>query len=119
MCNPCKGVVDFSPNTSDNNSFANEDITMITMTKSDFIQRYGHIKVKFSNYLKYEFTFTGITDDGNLIEVQCGGNIDDMYRLQVVSNYEERIQDLNPFLGYVYGRDSIGYSVPIASFYEN
>jgi hypothetical protein len=92
---------------------------MITITKSDFIQRYGHIKVKFSSYYAYEFTFAGITDDGNLIEVQCGGNIDDIYQMDVVSNYEERIQDLNPFLGYVYGRNALGDSVPIASFYEN
>jgi hypothetical protein len=92
---------------------------MITITKSDFIQRYGHIKVKFSSYYKYEFTFAGITDDGNMIEVHCGGNANDIYQMDVVSNHKEHIQDLNPYQGYVYVQNALGDSVLIAGFYKN
>jgi hypothetical protein len=37
------------------------------MTKEEFIDKYGDVKVKFSSHYKYEFTYSGTTSEGNVI----------------------------------------------------
>jgi hypothetical protein len=54
-----------------------------------------------------------------MIEVHCGGNANDIYQMDVVSNHKEHIQDLNPYQGYVYVQNALGDSVLIAGFYKN
>ncbi len=34
------------------------------MTKEEFIAKYGDVKVRFSNYYKYEFVFWGTLPNG-------------------------------------------------------
>lgn len=76
------------------------------MTKADFIQKYGQVKVKFSSYHEFVFTFVGVTDDGNRVVVQYGGNSDDIYRMEVAVDCEENMQCLDPFGGDVYAPDN-------------
>jgi len=57
-------------------------------------EKYGNVKLKFSGYYKYSFSFTGKTDDGEEIYASIGGNADDIYRLPISS--EETINSLEP-----------------------
>lgn len=75
---------------------------MESITKEQFIEKYGDVKVKFSRYYKYAFTFYGKTADGRSISVTTGGDVDDIYRTEVAADYAETIRGLDPFEGSVY-----------------
>lgn len=72
------------------------------MTKDEFIEKYGNVQVKFSRYYKYMFTFEGALDDGSVVEVECGGNSDDIYRFEVIPDAVETVAGLDPIVGIVY-----------------
>lgn len=77
------------------------------MSKTDFMAKYGHVKVKFGYYYKYRFSFEGPCDNGDMIYVDIGGDGDDIYRREVSSD-EISINSLCPDHGYVYrGKDLI------------
>lgn len=48
------------------------------MTNRELSEKYGHIEVGFSCYYKYQFMYTGLTDDGKDILVTYGDT--DIYR---------------------------------------
>jgi hypothetical protein len=72
------------------------------MTKEDFIEKYGEVKVKFSSYYKYTFSFSGELSDGGKICVSYGGCSDDIYRYEVSADYEETVKSVYPCSGSVY-----------------
>jgi hypothetical protein len=75
---------------------------MNPITKQQFIEKYGPVKVQFKSYYKYTFTFYGITADGRSISVTAGGDADEIYRMEVAADYAETVADLDPFKGSVY-----------------
>jgi len=83
------------------------------MTRTEFIEKYGDVKVEFSSYYKYTFTFCGSLPNGDYISVDVGGSSDDIYRMTVEADIEESIVRLNPFSGSVFSND-----VEIESFYD-
>ena len=85
------------------------------MTKDEFLQKYGDVKVKFESYYKYSFTFKGTLPNGDLINVSVGGGSEEIYRLEVGTE-EQTIRSLDPVSGDVY--HSNGNNVPYDSFYE-
>ena len=86
------------------------------MTRKEFYEKYGDVKVKFSSYYKYTFTYTGNLPDGGRISVDCGANADDIYRFEVGADCEETINclELAPYAGTAYDKDG----VPIDDFYD-
>ena len=38
---------------------------MQIVSKEEFIEKYGHVKVVFTRYYKNTFTFAGVDDEGN------------------------------------------------------
>ena len=92
----------------------NTNCTSLEMTKEEFIEKYGEVKVKFSSYYKYTFNYIGTLPDGNVISVDCGGNADDIYRYEVVPDMEETISSIDPYAGSVRDKD---YKV-IDQFYD-
>jgi hypothetical protein len=84
------------------------------MTKAEFVEKYGDIKVKFANYYKYSFTFEGVLLDGNRLAVRIGGSSDDIYRQSVSADIETTVADLSPYTGIVYKKDG----EEVESFYE-
>ena len=80
-------------------------ITEEQMTKKDFIEKYGDVKVKFSSYYKYTFKYIGTLPDGNVISVDCGGNADDIYRYEVDADAEESVSSIDPYAGSVRDKD--------------
>ena len=72
------------------------------MTKEEFFEKYGDVKVTFSSYNKFTFTFSKVLSDGKKIVVEVGGNSDDIYRMEVSSGVEEFVRDLEPYSGSVY-----------------
>jgi len=64
------------------------------MTRKEFYEKYGDVKVKFSSYYKYTFTYTGTLPDGGRISVDYGANADDIYRFEVGADCEEIIKFL-------------------------
>ena len=68
------------------------------MKYDKFIEKYGHIRVKFSSYYKYSFTFTN-----GFITVGSGGNPDDIYRMEVSASVEYPIEALEPEWANIHG----------------
>ena len=86
---------------------------MESLSKAEFIERYGSVMVRFHSYYKYSFTFKAALDDGAELRVEVGGISDDIYRMEVVADYPEAVKDLDPNSGSVYvGSDQV------VSFYE-
>lgn len=56
------------------------------MTREEFYAKYGDVKVTFTCYYKYTFSFSGTCDNGYDIVVDVGGNCDDIYRFNVGSD---------------------------------
>lgn len=75
------------------------------MTQKEFYEKYGDVKVKFSSYYKYTFTYTGNLPNGGRISVDYGANADDIYRFEVSADWEETINSLAPYAGTVYDKD--------------
>ena len=67
---------------------------MIKLTESQFKEQYGHVKVVFSSYFKYSFSFKGELEDEQ-IYVSIGGNSGDIYRVSISANQEYEIKELN------------------------
>lgn len=75
------------------------------MTRDEFYEKYGDIEVAFSSYYKFIFSYTGTTPSGASITVNCGGNADDIYRLEVLSSSTGKVLDMLPYAGRVVGDD--------------
>ena len=71
------------------------------MTREEFIEKYGDVKVKFSDYYKYTFNYTGSLPDGGKISIGYGGNADQIYRYEVVSDKEKTVLSVYPYTGVV------------------
>lgn len=83
------------------------------MTKEEFIEKYGSVKVKFSSYYKFSFVFAGMVDADKMVVVSVGGNSDDIYRMEVGAGVEETIASLDPISGDVWED-----GVAVESFYD-
>jgi len=70
------------------------------MDKDSFLKKYGHIKVRFHSYFKADFSFVGDVD-GASIYVHVGGDLSDIYELDVSANEDYRISDLDINFGYL------------------
>jgi hypothetical protein len=84
------------------------------MNKTDFYAKYGDVKVKFSEYYKYTFTYKAILPNGQILTCCYGGAADEIYRHEVTDKAEETINILQPYSGAVY-KDG----VEVESFYED
>jgi hypothetical protein len=84
------------------------------MTREEFYTKYGDVKVKFTSYYKYTFTYAAELDNGYHIFVGYGGNSDEIYRFGVAFNSEETIKSLCPYEGRV--TDNKG--VEVESFFD-
>lgn len=85
------------------------------LTPEEFRTKYANVVVKFSSYYKFSFTYKAVLDNGNTLTVSCGGNADDIYRLEVVNDEEVTVSKLSPYVGDVF--DKITGSV-IETFYD-
>lgn len=72
------------------------------MTRQEFYDKYGSVKVKFSSYYKYTFTYEATLPDGSLLTCGYGGNSDEIYRHEVGADSEEDVISLQPYQGAVY-----------------
>lgn len=75
------------------------------MTREEFYEKYGDVKVKFSDYYKYTFNYVGELSDGGQISVGYGGGSEDIYRHEVVPNVEQTITSLYPYTGTAFDKD--------------
>lgn len=72
------------------------------MTRQEFYDKYGSVKVKFSSYYKYTFTYAATLPDGKRLTCGYGGNGNDIYRYKVCADSEETVSNLQPHQGAVY-----------------
>ena len=75
------------------------------MTRDEFYKKYGSVKVKFSSYFEYTFTYTADLPDGKRLFCGYGGNSDDIYRHEVNADGEETVSGLQPYEGSIYEND--------------
>jgi hypothetical protein len=67
----------------------------MVMTKIELIEKYGDVKLSFSSYYKFAFTYNGIAPDGTIITTTIGGCSDEIYKLDVSSTKEETLISLD------------------------
>ena len=81
------------------------------MTRQEFYDKYGDVKVKFSSYYKFTFTYAATLPDGKRLTCGCGGNSADIYRDEVYANNEYTVAELQPHEGGVYqdGKEVEGF----------
>ena len=66
----------------------------LSLSLAQFLQMYGDVEVKFSSYYKFTFTFKGIcASDGKNITVRIGGDVDDIYRMDISADAYSRVED--------------------------
>ena len=65
------------------------------MDWDEVLEKYGDVKVKFSSYYKYTFTFEGKTEKGEKVVCFVGWTADDIYRFSV-NTKEITIRELEP-----------------------
>jgi hypothetical protein len=75
------------------------------MTREEFYEKYIDVKVKFSTYYKYTFTYVGELPDGGKISVGYGGNADQIYRHEVGADCEKTVSSIQPYSGTAYDAD--------------
>lgn len=83
------------------------------MTREEFHEKYGEVKMKFESYYKYTFTFQSTMPDGKIISCCVGGDGDGIYRFEVAADREETINELSPYSGEVIENGKI-----IEGFYD-
>ena len=66
------------------------------MTLEELNQKYGDVKVTFTHYYKFTFTFKGTLSDGKTIVARVGGTGEDIYR-EEITREEKNIRDLYPY----------------------
>lgn len=74
------------------------------MTRQEFYDKYGDVKVKFLSYYKFTFTYVAYLLNGNCLMCKYGGNSSNIYKHEVridVDN-EESIYCLQPYEGSVF-----------------
>jgi len=64
------------------------------LTIEQFLEQYGDVKVKFSSYYKFTFTFIGKIDDDHTVIVNVGGNSNDIYREHFIADKEYTVREL-------------------------
>lgn len=75
---------------------------MTTVARDEFMEKYGQVKVQFKSYYKYAFTYSAELPDNRTLEVQVGGDPDEIYRMSVTASGSESVVCLGPFSGTVY-----------------
>ena len=83
----------------------------ITLTKEEFLERYGNILVKFESYYKYEFVFSAKLADNTKIEIIVGGTPEKIYKFTVNASDEVCIISLDFTAARIYyeQREIISY----------
>jgi len=71
---------------------------MKELSYKEFIDKYGQVKVKFSSYYKYSFSFHN--EEMNL-SVGVGSNHDDIYKMEVRADKEYTISELEPYVAFI------------------
>lgn len=71
---------------------------VISLTKDEFIEKYGDVMLTFSSYMKYIFVFKGEYEN-KTIYVNVGGTYHDIYRLNIESGVEYMVKNLDFFYG--------------------
>lgn len=79
--------------------YTNEGTRMAKLTRAEFYEKYKNIRFKFIYYEKYKFIFEGYDLDNQRIIIECGGNSDEVYQIDVSAGVEYSIHDLTPYSG--------------------
>jgi hypothetical protein len=66
---------------------------MSKLNEKEFLEMYGEVKVVFTSYYKYSFSFRG-EFNGKSIYVSVGGNADDIYKFDVTAGKEYAVKEL-------------------------
>lgn len=75
-----------------------------SITKEEFIKKYGKVEVTFSSYYKYTFCFSGTLPNGDTILVGAGGDASDIYKWEVKANEKVTLEELESWILYIYDK---------------
>jgi hypothetical protein len=64
------------------------------MNEKTLLSDYGTVKVTFSSFYKFSFTFTGQTPEGHKLVISVGGCPDEVYRFEVVADHQKTVASL-------------------------
>jgi len=88
-------------------------MTSEEITREEFLNDYGDVKVRFNSYYKFAFRYSASLPNGNLLSVSCGGNADDIYKLNVTADGEMTAREIDPYSGCVIRDGEV-----VCSFYD-
>jgi hypothetical protein len=58
-------------------------MSSVDITYDEFIEKYANVRMTFSSYYKYGFTYVGQTDDGVRVSVTYGNDANQIYRFSL------------------------------------
>ena len=64
---------------------------MQELTEDEVNSKYGEVKLTFSSYYKYSFTFIGVAEDGARIVAGWGSDSDDIYKYNLSNNEQKKL----------------------------
>jgi hypothetical protein len=79
----------------------------IKLDKNEFYAKYGDVKVKFSGYYKYVFTYDAVLPNRLRLVVWYGGDSGEIYKHDVTANEYRSVRSLCPYAGYIYDGEEI------------
>lgn len=65
----------------------------MNLSKSEFLEKYGEVYVKFSSYFKHTFYFEGQKQE-QYLDISVGGEADDIFWLNVSVNANYKVKNL-------------------------
>lgn len=68
------------------------------MTQQEFYEKYKEVTFFFKSYYKYTFTLEG-DYKGSKVTIGVGGSSDEIYRMEVIPDCPESIDQLQPYEG--------------------
>lgn len=64
------------------------------MTKQELIEKYGKVKLYFTNYYNNRFSFVG-QSDGETVSASTEGNFPNIFTFEVIAGRPETIESIN------------------------
>lgn len=77
---------------------------MIELSLERFKEKYGHVKMKFTNYRRHTFKYKGF-HEGNVMIVEAGG-ISNYYNVEIDADKEYALVDIKIDVAYLINPDT-------------
>jgi hypothetical protein len=71
------------------------------MTRDEFVDKYGHVQVTFTDFFKHTFNYRADLDDGSVLIAHYGGSVESLWGHEVGAGVKEALYSLAPYAAEV------------------